>query len=209
MSEYQEQHAISRLIGAPPGYVGHEEGGQLTEAVRRRPFRVVLFDEIEKAHPDAFNLLLQILEDGRLTDGCRGTARSAPGVGVPDSGGQGMARQGGLRSHVRSAAAAPGGAEICGKPPILEDTRRGPLGGRPRRGLRGLRGTDVHEGRVPRRRGDIAPGYRGRHRHELPRRCGTLQMGRPTIVHPLVPSPDASVCRLSVWSCACRSVPPV
>jgi len=69
MSEYQEKHAIARLIGAPPGYVGHEEGGQLTEAVRRRPFRVVLFDEVEKAHPDAFNVLLQILEDGRLTDG--------------------------------------------------------------------------------------------------------------------------------------------
>ena len=69
MSEYMEQHAVSRLIGAPPGYVGYDEGGQLTEAVRRRPFRVVLFDEIEKAHPDVANVLLQILEDGRLTDG--------------------------------------------------------------------------------------------------------------------------------------------
>ena len=69
MSEYMEKHAVSRLIGAPPGYVGYDEGGQLTEAVRRRPYRVVLFDEIEKAHPDVFNILLQILEDGRLTDG--------------------------------------------------------------------------------------------------------------------------------------------
>src|SRR5438093_154861 len=69
MSEYQEKHTISRLIGAPPGYVGFEEGGQLTEAVRRRPYRVVLFDEIEKAHSGVFNILLQILEDGRLTDG--------------------------------------------------------------------------------------------------------------------------------------------
>ena len=69
MSEYMEKHTVSRLIGAPPGYVGFEEGGQLSEAVRRRPFRVVLFDEIEKAHPDVFNILLQILEDGRLTDG--------------------------------------------------------------------------------------------------------------------------------------------
>ena len=69
MSEYMEKHAVSRLIGAPPGYVGFDEGGQLTEAVRRHPFRVILFDEIEKAHPDAFNVLLQILEDGRLTDG--------------------------------------------------------------------------------------------------------------------------------------------
>ncbi len=69
MSEYGEKHTVSRLVGSPPGYVGYEEGGQLTEAVRRRPFRVVLFDEIEKAHPDVFNVLLQILEDGRLTDG--------------------------------------------------------------------------------------------------------------------------------------------
>ena len=69
MSEYMEKHAISRLVGAPPGYVGYDEGGQLTEAVRRRPYRVILFDEIEKAHPDVFNILLQILEDGRLTDG--------------------------------------------------------------------------------------------------------------------------------------------
>jgi ATP-dependent Clp protease ATP-binding subunit ClpB len=69
MSEYQEKHTVSRLIGAPPGYVGYEEGGQLTEAVRRRPYAVVLFDEIEKAHPEVFNVLLQLLDDGRLTDG--------------------------------------------------------------------------------------------------------------------------------------------
>jgi len=69
MSEYRERHTVSRLIGAPPGYVGYEEGGQLTEAVRRRPYRVILFDEIEKAHPDVWNALLQILDDGRLTDG--------------------------------------------------------------------------------------------------------------------------------------------
>jgi ATP-dependent Clp protease ATP-binding subunit ClpB len=69
MSEYQEKHTVARLLGAPPGYVGYEEGGQLTEAVRRRPYSVVLFDEIEKAHPDVFNVLLQILDDGRLTDG--------------------------------------------------------------------------------------------------------------------------------------------
>ncbi len=69
MSEYMEKHSVSRLIGAPPGYVGYEEGGQLTEAVRRRPYSVVLFDEIEKAHPDVFNVLLQLLDDGRLTDG--------------------------------------------------------------------------------------------------------------------------------------------
>jgi ATP-dependent Clp protease ATP-binding subunit ClpC len=69
MSEYMEKHSVARLIGAPPGYVGYEEGGQLTEAVRRRPYRVILFDEIEKAHPEVFNVLLQVLDDGRLTDG--------------------------------------------------------------------------------------------------------------------------------------------
>jgi ATP-dependent Clp protease ATP-binding subunit ClpB len=69
MSEYMEKHTVSRLLGAPPGYVGYEEGGQLTEAVRRRPYCVILFDEIEKAHADVFNVLLQIMDDGRLTDG--------------------------------------------------------------------------------------------------------------------------------------------
>ena len=68
MSEYQEKHAVSRLLGAPPGYIGYEEGGQLTEAVRRKPYSVILLDEIEKAHPDVFNVLLQVLDDGRLTD---------------------------------------------------------------------------------------------------------------------------------------------
>ena len=68
MSEYMEKYSVSRLIGAPPGYVGYDEGGQLTEAVRRRPYSVVLFDEIEKAHPDVFNVLLQVLDDGRITD---------------------------------------------------------------------------------------------------------------------------------------------
>jgi ATP-dependent Clp protease ATP-binding subunit ClpB len=69
MSEYGEKHSVARLVGAPPGYVGYEEGGQLTEAVRRRPYSVVLLDEVEKAHPDVFDVLLQVLDDGRLTDG--------------------------------------------------------------------------------------------------------------------------------------------
>jgi len=68
MSEYMEKHSVSRLVGSPPGYIGYDEGGQLTEKVRRKPYTVVLFDEIEKAHPDVFNMLLQILDDGRLTD---------------------------------------------------------------------------------------------------------------------------------------------
>jgi len=69
MSEYSEKHSVSRLVGAPPGYVGYEEGGQLTEAVRRRPYSVILLDEVEKAHPEVFDILLQVLDDGRLTDG--------------------------------------------------------------------------------------------------------------------------------------------
>src|SRR5690606_32629564 len=69
MGEYQEKHTVARLIGAPPGYVGYDEGGQLTETVRRRPYAVILLDEVEKAHPDVFNVLLQLLDDGRLTDG--------------------------------------------------------------------------------------------------------------------------------------------
>jgi ATP-dependent Clp protease ATP-binding subunit ClpB len=69
MSEYMEKHTVSRLVGSPPGYVGYDEGGQLTELVRRRPYSVVLLDEVEKAHPDVFNILLQVLDDGRLTDG--------------------------------------------------------------------------------------------------------------------------------------------
>ena len=69
MSEFMEKHSVARLIGAPPGYVGYDEGGVLTEAVRRRPYQVILFDEVEKAHPDVFNVLLQVLDDGRLTDG--------------------------------------------------------------------------------------------------------------------------------------------
>ena len=69
MSEYMEKHSVARLIGAPPGYVGYDEGGMLTEAVRRRPYSVILLDEIEKAHPDVFNVLLQVLDDGRMTDG--------------------------------------------------------------------------------------------------------------------------------------------
>src|SRR5699024_7686451 len=69
MSEFGERHTVSRLVGAPPGYVGYDEAGQLTEQVRRRPYSVILLDEVEKAHPDAFNLLLQVLDDGRLTDG--------------------------------------------------------------------------------------------------------------------------------------------
>ena len=78
MSEFMEKHSVARLIGAPPGYVGYDEGGVLTEAVRRRPYQVILFDEVEKAHPDVFNVLLQVLDDGRLTDGqgARSTSRT-------------------------------------------------------------------------------------------------------------------------------------
>ena len=84
MSEYMEKHSVARLIGAPPGYVGYEEGGALTEGVRRRPYQVVLFDEVEKAHPDVFNALLQVLDDGRLTDGQGQTGRFSQYPDYPD-----------------------------------------------------------------------------------------------------------------------------
>jgi ATP-dependent Clp protease ATP-binding subunit ClpC len=103
MSEYREQHTVSRLFGAPPGYVGYEEGGQLTEQVRRRPYRVILFDEIEKAHPDVWNALLQILEDGRLTDGQGRTVDFRNTVIIMTSNlGTEFARRGGPLGFVRA-----------------------------------------------------------------------------------------------------------
>ena len=89
MSEYQEKFSVSRLIGAPPGYVGYDEGGQLTEAVRRKPYSVVLFDEVEKAHPDVFNLLLQVLDEGHLTDGKVRRAGAGVVAQAGDGGGDG------------------------------------------------------------------------------------------------------------------------
>lgn len=110
MSEYREQHTVSRLFGAPPGYVGYEEGGQLTEAVRRRPYQMVLFDEIEKAHPDVWNALLQILEDGRLTDGQGRVVDFRNTVLIMTSNiGTEYAKQGGTLGFVRSTD---GGEEI-------------------------------------------------------------------------------------------------
>jgi ATP-dependent Clp protease ATP-binding subunit ClpC len=106
MSEYREQHTVSRLFGAPPGYVGYEEGGQLTEAVRRRPYQIVLFDEIEKAHPDVWNALLQILEDGRLTDGQGRIVDFRNTVIIMTSNiGTEYARQGGTLGFLRSGEA--------------------------------------------------------------------------------------------------------
>jgi len=109
MSEYREQHNTSRLFGAPPGYVGYEEGGQLTEAVRRRPYRVILFDEIEKAHPDVWNALLQILEDGRLTDGQGRVVDFRNTVIIMTSNlGTEFARKGGVRPQGWRARIRPG-----------------------------------------------------------------------------------------------------
>jgi ATP-dependent Clp protease ATP-binding subunit ClpB len=102
MSEYQEKHNVSRLVGAPPGYVGYEEGGQLTEAVRRRPYAVVLLDEIEKAHPDVFNVLLQIMEDGRLTDGQGRTVDFTNSVLIMTSNLGGGADEGAVLAAVRA-----------------------------------------------------------------------------------------------------------
>jgi ATP-dependent Clp protease ATP-binding subunit ClpB len=93
MSEYIEKHTVARLIGAPPGYVGYDEGGQLTEAIRRRPYAVILLDEIEKAHPDVFNVLLQVLDDGRLTDGQGRTVNFSNTVLIMTSNHQGDLRQ--------------------------------------------------------------------------------------------------------------------
>jgi ATP-dependent Clp protease ATP-binding subunit ClpB len=103
MSEYMEKHAVSRLVGAPPGYVGYEEGGQLTEAVRRRPYSVVLLDEIEKAHPDVFNTLLQVMDDGRLTDGQGRTVSFKNTVLIMTSniGGVGGSLRAGVEAHFK------------------------------------------------------------------------------------------------------------
>ncbi|MFA6033470.1 MAG: AAA family ATPase, partial [Myxococcota bacterium] len=102
MSEYMEKHSVSRLIGAPPGYVGYDEGGQLTEAVRRRPYAVVLFDEIEKAHHDVFNVLLQLLDDGRLTDGQGRTVdfRNSSVIMTSNLGGRLFGEPGAARSDI-------------------------------------------------------------------------------------------------------------
>jgi hypothetical protein len=119
MSEFMEKHSVSRLIGAPPGYVGYDEGGVLTEAVRRRPYQVVLFDEVEKAHPDVFNILLQVLEDGVLTDSQGRTvdfqanphrANFKPwGAGAERAAGRGGIFRGAARSDASCAGAFPPG----------------------------------------------------------------------------------------------------
>jgi ATP-dependent Clp protease ATP-binding subunit ClpB len=103
MSEYMEKHSVSRLVGAPPGYVGYEEGGQLTEAVRRRPYSVVLLDEIEKAHPDVFNALLQVMDDGRLTDGQGRTVsfRNTVLIMTSNIGGAGSSLRAGVEAHFK------------------------------------------------------------------------------------------------------------
>src|SRR5204862_4318291 len=110
MGEYMEKHSVSRLVGAPPGYVGYEEGGQLTEAVRRRPYSVILLDEIEKAHPDVFNTLLQVLDDGRLTDGQGHTIdfRNTVVIMTSNVGTEHVRQQsiGLVRAHDRNAEAA-------------------------------------------------------------------------------------------------------
>ena len=107
MSEYREAHTVSRLLGAPPGYVGYDEGGQLTEAVRRRPYRVILFDEIEKAHPEVWNALLQILEDGRLTDGQGRTVDFRNTVIIMTSNiGTAYAKKGGALGFIRPDSSA-------------------------------------------------------------------------------------------------------
>ena len=116
MSEYQERHAVSRLVGAPPGYVGYDEGGQLTEAVRRKPYSVVLLDEIEKAHPDVFNILLQVLDDGRLTDNKGRTVDFRNTIIIMTS------NMGAFTIQERFSRAMSDGGEVPAE--IVEDTRR-------------------------------------------------------------------------------------
>jgi ATP-dependent Clp protease ATP-binding subunit ClpB len=107
MSEFMEKHSVARLIGAPPGYVGYEEGGYLTEAVRRRPYAVILLDEVEKAHPDVFNVLLQVLDDGRLTDGQGRTVdfRNAVVIMTSNLGSQVIQEHAGEKNYVRMKSA--------------------------------------------------------------------------------------------------------
>ena len=126
MSEYREQHAVSRMFGAPPGYVGYEEGGQLTEAVRRRPYRVILFDEIEKAHPEVWNSLLQILDDGRLTDGQGRVVDFRNTVLIMTSNlGTEFVRKGGTLGFLQSGASSPEDREANKKiEKALKDTFR-------------------------------------------------------------------------------------
>ena len=127
MSEYMEKHAVSRLIGAPPGYVGYDEGGVLTEAVRRRPYQVILFDEVEKAHEDVFNILLQVLDDGRLTDGQGRTVdfRNTIIVLTSNLGSDDPGRPAGGRGHGDGAGAGDGGrcASISGRSSSTGSTR--------------------------------------------------------------------------------------
>ena len=111
MSEYQEKHTVSRLIGAPPGYIGYDEAGQLTEAVRRRPYSVVLFDEVEKAHPEVLNVLLQLLDDGRLTDAQGRTVDFRNTIVIMTS------NLGSERTSLASGSARSGGVPVLATPP--------------------------------------------------------------------------------------------
>ena len=147
MSEYMEKHSVSRLVGAPPGYVGYEEGGQLTEAVRRRPYSVVLLDEIEKAHPDVFNTLLQVMDDGRLTDGQGRTVDFKNTVlimtsNIPVPAGLPDAQRAPRCSSTSSRSSSTASTTSCASTPLsreqLSRDRRaaGRAGGRPRRRAR-------------------------------------------------------------------------
>ena len=172
MSEYQEKHTVSRMIGAPPGYVGYEEAGQLTEAVRRRPYSVVLFDEIEKAHPEVLNVLLQLLDDGRLTDGKGRTVdfKNAVVIMTSNLGSQYIAEarraqpSGGAAG--RRAPAGDGGAAAALPAGVPQPDRRDHL--------------------LPRAR---PRAHEADHRHPDPRRCSSgSRTGRFTSSSPTRPS---------------------
>jgi hypothetical protein len=170
MSEYMERFAVSRLVGAPPGYIGYDEGGQLTERVRRRPYSVVLFDEIEKAHPDVFHILLQVMDDGRLTDSygrvetCSAPTPGSPGRGAETPGG-GEVLFGESRGLPRSTL------REAGSGPVLASNPTKPVGGGPRleRGRRGGR-VPLEGARSP-REARVRPLLREAEDNGLPRRA--------------------------------------
>ena len=178
MGEYQEKHTVARLIGAPPGYVGYDEGGQLTEAVRRRPYAVVLLDEIEKAHPDVFNVLLQVLDDGRLTDGQGRTVDFTNTVLIMTSNLQGepidyfkpefvnrideivrfrAARPGGPRRDRRHPAAVARASRLAERRLALERLARGEGAARRARLRPGVRGAAAEAGHPARARRPARP----------------------------------------------------
>ena len=161
MSEFGERHTVSRLVGAPPGYVGYDEAGQLTERVRRNPYSIVLFDEIEKAHPDVFNLLLQVLDDGRLTDGQGRTVdfRNTVIVMTSNIGSEFLASRSGAIGFIADGGGATGfGSEDDLRVRVMGQAPRGDAAGVPQPHRRDRAVPQARQGAAAR---DRAPAARG------------------------------------------------